>query len=64
MDLSALRWTVDEPADFVLVESIYQALYPANPALATADVLRLLAERPTHLGYSVELSSCTQEHLG
>ncbi|HTI87437.1 MAG TPA: glycosyltransferase family protein [Alphaproteobacteria bacterium] len=45
-DLSALRWTVDEPADFALVERIYQTLYPVNPAFTTADVLRLLAEHP------------------
>jgi spore coat polysaccharide biosynthesis protein SpsF len=45
-DLSSLRWTVDETTDFALVERIYQALYPANPAFTTADVLRLLAERP------------------
>ncbi|MGE5538267.1 MAG: cytidylyltransferase domain-containing protein [Gemmatimonas sp.] len=45
-DLSALRWTVDEPADFALVERIYEALYPYNPAFATDDILRLLAERP------------------
>lgn len=43
-DLSALRWTVDEPEDFAFVERVYQALYPANPAFTTDDVLDL-AER-------------------
>lgn len=45
-DLSALRWTVDEPADFELVTKIYEALYPAKPAFATADVLALLEKHP------------------
>lgn len=45
-DLSRLRWTVDEPADFDFVQRVYEALYPANPAFGTADVLRLLARRP------------------
>lgn len=42
IDLSALRWTVDEPADFELVSRIYSALYPANPAFTSADVLEYL----------------------
>jgi spore coat polysaccharide biosynthesis protein SpsF len=45
-DRSLLRWTVDEPQDFALVERIYQELYPANPAFTTDDVLALLARRP------------------
>lgn len=45
-DLSALRWTVDEPADFAFVEAVYQALYPRNPAFTTEDILKLVSERP------------------
>lgn len=45
-NLSALRWTVDEPADFELVERVYNALYPSNPAFTTADVLALLKQQP------------------
>lgn len=45
-DLSALRWTVDEPDDFELVERIYTSLYPRNAAFDTQDVLRLLDEQP------------------
>ena len=44
--LAYLRWTVDEPADFALVEQIYQRLYPSNPAFATDDILALLAREP------------------
>lgn len=46
VDLSALRWTVDEPADFELVRTIYEALYPVNPAFGTSDILALLEKRP------------------
>jgi spore coat polysaccharide biosynthesis protein SpsF len=45
-DLSALRWTVDEPQDYELVCTIYDALYPSNPSFSTEDVLRLMDARP------------------
>jgi len=45
-DLSHLRWTVDEPEDFILVEKIYQALYKENPFFLTKDILDLLKEQP------------------
>lgn len=45
-DLSWLRWTVDEPADFEMVEAVYKALYPGKPNFTTADVLDLLARHP------------------
>jgi spore coat polysaccharide biosynthesis protein SpsF len=45
-DLSSLRWTVDEPEDFILVEKIYQALYEENPLFLTDDILNLLQKRP------------------
>ena len=44
-DLSHLRWTVDEPEDFILVEKIYQALYKSNPLFSTEDILNLLQEQ-------------------
>jgi spore coat polysaccharide biosynthesis protein SpsF len=45
-DLSTLRWTVDEPRDFAFVTAVYEALYPSKPAFDTADILRLLRQRP------------------
>jgi len=45
-DLSALRWTVDEPADYRFVAQVYETLYPANPHFGTADILALLAREP------------------
>lgn len=41
-DLSALRWTVDEPADLEVVKSIYEGLYPKNPAFTIRDILSFL----------------------
>jgi spore coat polysaccharide biosynthesis protein SpsF len=48
-DLSALRWTVDEPRDLAFVTAVYEALYPADAAFTTADVLALLARQPALL---------------
>jgi len=45
-DLSNQRWVVDDPEDFTFVSAIYEALYPANPAFTTADILALLEHRP------------------
>ena len=42
-DQSALRWTVDEPEDFMLVSQIYQALYPTQPAFDRHAVLGYLS---------------------
>lgn len=53
-DLSGLRWTVDEPADFELVEAIYAALYPANPAFGTADILAFLQHNPQWITHNTQ----------
>jgi spore coat polysaccharide biosynthesis protein SpsF len=45
-DYSKLRWTVDERADYDLVNKIFQMLYPSNNSFSTADVLQLLEENP------------------
>ncbi|HLO75197.1 MAG TPA: glycosyltransferase family protein [Magnetospirillum sp.] len=45
-NLSALRWTVDEPEDFAFVERVYGALYPHRPDFGSADILDLLARDP------------------
>ena len=54
-DLSRLRWTVDEPEDFELVDRIYEALYPVNPEFRMPDVLALLQRQP-------ELAAINQEY--
>jgi spore coat polysaccharide biosynthesis protein SpsF len=45
-DLSALRWTVDDPADFVFVSQVYEHLYAARPDFGMNDVLELLRAHP------------------
>jgi spore coat polysaccharide biosynthesis protein SpsF len=45
-DLSALRWTVDEPADLEFVRRVYAELYPRDPAFGWRDVLALVRRRP------------------
>lgn len=46
VDLSGLRWTVDEPLDFVFVSQVFERLHPANPAFSMEDVLALLDREP------------------
>jgi spore coat polysaccharide biosynthesis protein SpsF len=45
-DLSALRWTVDEPADLEVVKRIYEGIYPKNPEFTTRDILSFLDDHP------------------
>jgi spore coat polysaccharide biosynthesis protein SpsF len=46
VDLSGLRWTVDEPEDLTFVREVYSALYHANPDFRMHHILQLLAARP------------------
>jgi spore coat polysaccharide biosynthesis protein SpsF len=45
-DLSALRWTVDEPQDLAFVRAVYDALLPSKADFGWRDVLELLHEQP------------------
>lgn len=45
VDLSHLRWTVDEPDDFKFVTEIYELLYRKNPSFSSKDILDILADR-------------------
>lgn len=46
VDLSDLRWTVDNPGDFEFVQWVYQQLLPHNPQFDIDDVLALLESNP------------------
>ncbi len=46
LDLSALRWTVDDADDLFFVRSVYSELLPVNPRFDVDDVLALLEARP------------------
>ena len=42
VNLSKLRWTVDELEDFELVNKIYEQLYPNNNSFSTCEILNYL----------------------
>jgi spore coat polysaccharide biosynthesis protein SpsF len=45
-NLSKLRWTVDWPEDFTLIEKIYAHLFPIKPQFNLQDILDLLNKHP------------------
>jgi len=49
VDLSGLRLTVDDPADFTLVTRILEALHATSPEFGLKDILDLLAHQPDWL---------------
>ena len=60
-----MRWTVDEPEDFRFVESVYERLYPDNPAFDTEQILNLLEREPelTAVNDSFERNEGMQKSL-
>ena len=46
IDLSHLRWTVDEEEDFRLVDEIYRELYEKNRSFRMRDILSLCENKP------------------
>lgn len=46
IDLSSLRWTLDEEEDFKLIKNIYDKLYNDNNFFITSDILDLLEKEP------------------
>lgn len=44
-DLSALRWTVDEPADFAVIEKVFQYFHPRTD-FTWSEVLHLQHQQP------------------
>jgi len=59
-DLSFHRWTVDEEADFQLIKTILEALYPAKPKFAMQDVLSLLSQHPAWIKINAHVE---QKHV-
>lgn len=45
-NLAELRWTVDNPADFAMVEAVFAKLEPRKRDFVQADVLALLSAHP------------------
>jgi spore coat polysaccharide biosynthesis protein SpsF len=48
-NLADWRWTVDNPADFDWVSSIYETLYPTNKCFSLSDILALLQQHPDRI---------------
>lgn len=46
VDLSKLRWTLDEKDDLDFISSIYENLYSIKPIFLLKDILNLLKEKP------------------
>jgi spore coat polysaccharide biosynthesis protein SpsF (cytidylyltransferase family) len=46
VDLSSLRWTVDELEDLEFVRAVYEELYPSKQEFNTSDILALIERRP------------------
>ena len=49
LDLSDLRWTVDEKEDFILIKKIYECLYDEEKIFLMEDVLELFDNNPSLL---------------
>jgi spore coat polysaccharide biosynthesis protein SpsF len=41
-----MRWTVDTPADFRMVDAVYRELLSPEKAFGYADIVALLERRP------------------
>lgn len=46
-DRGRWRWTVDTPADFAMVQAVYEALLPEHPSFTSDQVATYLAGHPT-----------------
>lgn len=51
------RWTLDYFEDYLFISSIYEALYPENPAFSLDQILELLRQRP-------ELEEINRKYVG
>ncbi len=51
------RWTLDYHEDYLLIQAIFEVLYPTNPLFGLADILALLERRP-------ELMTINRRHVG
>jgi spore coat polysaccharide biosynthesis protein SpsF len=56
LNVSHLRWTVDNAEDLDFVRGVYDRLYDANPDFTQQDVLDLLKREP-HLTHTEELNA-------
>jgi spore coat polysaccharide biosynthesis protein SpsF len=66
-DESRHRWTVDEPADFVLIKRMLETLVPRNSGFTLEDCLALMREHPEwpalNAGVEQRISALAHEAL-
>lgn len=55
VDLSALRWTLDEPADLEFMRAVYARLGASGTAFGMHDILRMLAAHPDILAINQDI---------
>lgn len=48
-DFSHLRWTLDEPEDYVFIKQVYEAFFPAKPMFGWLDVIAWQSADPERL---------------
>lgn len=46
VDLSSMRWTIDQQEDFQFLSELFRRLYPSNPTFRTKDVLEVITKDP------------------
>ena len=46
IDLSSMRWTLDEEKDFRFIKTVLEKMYVVNPEFGMNDVINLLKENP------------------
>jgi len=54
-DFSSMRWTVDTPEDFKLIEAIITELAPVQPDFRQKDILALLEKHPDWLLWNAHI---------
>jgi len=45
-DYSQYRWTLDNPEDYIVIQNIYENLYPKKQTFDMEDILSLLSSNP------------------
>ena len=56
-NLAELRWTVDTPSDFQMVETVFAGLLPKSPAFVQDDILTFLDHHPEIAATNANTSS-------
>ena len=50
------RFTIDYPADYEFIRTVYEELYPTKPDFSCNDILTLLSQKPEIYAFNADLS--------